>query len=168
MKSKHSKIGVILAGLLLSATAAQAATLDVSFNAPKADTGVPAASMETGAVYQSVTGSVAGIRRSPWEETDVTNGTYTSVSADSEATYTLDANVTALSLMWGSIDTYNTIQFFADGVATGEAISGQDVIDAGAPQGIGFAVVTISTDSAFDEIRILSEVNGFEFANLSY
>ncbi|MCP4125822.1 MAG: hypothetical protein GY753_02015 [Gammaproteobacteria bacterium] len=78
----------------------------------------------------------------------------------------MDAPVSGFTVMLGSADAHNVIQFQLQGAATGEIVVGQDVIDAGAQSATGFVVVTIMTDNPFDEVRFLSSSNAFEYANL--
>jgi hypothetical protein len=147
---------------------AQSATVTISNVEPLADIGVPAASSTIGTVYQDVVGSVDGIRRSPWEGTALADtGTYTSVSGDAYATYVLDTAISAFTFMWGSVDTYNIIQLFDNGIAV-DMVLGQEAIDAGAPEQIGFGIATIMSDFEFDEVRFLSGNNAFEYANVDF
>lgn len=159
-------IGLAGAAILFVAPA-QSAIVTMSLLEPVADIGVPLATTTNGTVYQNVTGSIGGVRRSPWENTSIPGGTYTSVSGGSFASYVLDAAISSFSFMWGSVDTYNTIKFFKDGIETGEQIVGQDGINAGAPARTGFGIATIFTDNEFNEIRFLSGGNAFEYANLN-
>jgi len=45
-------------------------------------------------------------------------------------------------LWWGSMDTYNTLTFYLDGVATGESVTGSDVTDGGMANGAQTGPVT--------------------------
>lgn len=126
----------------------------------------PLATATTGTVYENTTGSVSGLRRSPWEGSafDQT-GWYTSVSGDASATYDFASPQTSFSLIWGSPDNYNDLEI--------RLISGNQLIatingtSAQPPVQIGAAYVTVS-DVSFDRLVFRSTTsNAFEFANFS-
>jgi hypothetical protein len=74
--------------------------------------------------------------------------------------------MSSLTFMWGSVDLYNSIEFYNNGVNLNETIVGQDAIDQGATEASDFVIATILTNGLFDEIRFLSDTNAFEYANV--
>jgi hypothetical protein len=135
----------------------------------------------TGTVLFNEHGSDPNIYRSPFENAvagdgvlDPLNGgyqlsgfdalPYTSVQANSTATYTFATAVTSLSLLWGSPDSYNYIEFFGAGGTPEGIISGDPL----AIHTYGHDLVTLTLGGeSFDSV-VLSSVgsNAFEFANL--
>ncbi|MCR9214959.1 MAG: hypothetical protein NXI13_14675 [Proteobacteria bacterium] len=153
---------------------APANAISVSWNTiePLVDSGVPVINGGiTGDVSQGETGSVSGQRRSPWENTALPGGTYTNVKGDSTAQWNFDGGeYRILNLMWGSLDTYNYIEFYYFDGATEtlvDSLDGDDPVFAGAPYGIDFINAIITTDTAFNRFKILSGRNSFELANVS-
>lgn len=154
-----------VASALIIASALSAGAVTVTSGAiPTGFVANPTASSITGDVFENVTGSIGGVRRSPWEGTsvDVADGLYTSVSGGASATYTF-ANAKSVSLLWGSPDTYNDLDFILSGaiVAT---INGASIQP---PLAVGQRFVTLSGVGIFDAITIRSGSNAFEFANLT-
>ncbi|MCP4290379.1 MAG: hypothetical protein GY780_00915 [bacterium] len=168
MKTHASIITVLIGIVLLCSTPASSAIISISLEIPFTDIGVPLANSIVGVVFEYVTGSVKNTRESPWIGTANTEGIYTAVLSDSMARYILSSPTNTFTLLWGSVDSHNIVQFYMNGVATGELIVGQDAIDAGAPEATGFGVATITTNSQFDEVRFLSTNSTFEFGNLGF
>ncbi|WP_373088074.1 hypothetical protein [Sneathiella sp.] len=161
-------IGVAGAAFLLIAPA-QSATVTWTNDVPVADTGVPhyTSKSATGAVYENVTTSQSGLYRSPWEGTALENiGTYTSVSADTYASYVFDTAVSKISFMWGSVDDYNRLEFYNNG-AWVDFLAGSDSQLDSAQKTTGFILATVMAGGLFDEVRFISASNAFEYANLS-
>ncbi|MGE0409785.1 MAG: hypothetical protein AB7P23_11070 [Amphiplicatus sp.] len=164
MKNLLAAVAAIAAlGLSLPAAAA-IFTLSSALPAPAG--ALPAASATTGVVFQNATTSVAGLRRSPWQGTIHDGAYFTSISGGASAVYDLAGLHTDLSILWGSVDTYNDIDFYA-GAALVDTLNGSALIAAGAPQGLSFIVALITANAAFDRIVIRSGTNAFEFANLA-
>ena len=160
--------GTIAASFLFVATAQSAViTVDWDTDVPADDTYVPGANSTTGTVYQGATGSVGGVRRSPWDTIAgmEDTGTYTSVSGDASATYMLGAAINEFSFMWGSVDDYNMIEFWNDGEWLG-ILGGDDSQLDGAPKRVEWVNATITLDMLFDEVRFISGSNAFEYANV--
>jgi hypothetical protein len=120
-----------------------------------------------------VAGNDPGIFRSPFDDEGVTVNTalndpyigleYFAVGPNElakTATMTFTVNQTSLSFLWGSVDTYNTISFFLDGIFAGAVKGGADVVGPPAIKGFtgsntaqrGASYVTIA-GLVFDEIR---------------
>lgn len=109
--------------------------------------------------------------RTPWEEFSGLADTayYNSVEGGGFAEYVFDAPQTSFSLMWGSPDSYNKLQFFlAD--ASVFSISGNNASITGTPGFVAnrkFVNVTIS-DLSFDKVRFTSgNTDAFEYANVA-
>jgi hypothetical protein len=89
----------------------------------------------------------------------------------SPAIMTFTADQSYLSLLWGSIDSYNAIQFWLNGVLV-DTVGGTEVLNAGAtPSASGAALVRIT--ETFDELRFFSnypnygnDTPAFEFSHV--
>jgi hypothetical protein len=126
----------------------------------------PAASIITGTVFQNTTGSVSGVRRSPWEGSiyDQT-GWYTSVSGNASATYDFGSLQSSFSLIWGSPDNYNDLEIRL--MSGNQLIATINGVSAQPPVQIGASYVTVS-DVSFDRLVFRSTTsNAFEFANFT-
>lgn len=146
---------------------AQSAIISWTTDLPAADTGVPAPTNTVGTVYQNLTASVPNQYRSPWQGTALDGiGTYTSVQMDSYASYVFDTGYYAVDFMWGSVDSYNGLEFYYEGNWV-DALHGDDAQLSSVNNGLGFIVATIMASSVFDEIRFNSGSNAFEYANLT-
>lgn len=113
----------------------------------------PDASAVFGSVQQGVTGSIVNERASPWND-DVTP--YTSVGAGGQATYNFGGLMSSISLVWGSPDTWNWIQF-RNGSAVVDTLLGGSIA----------GYVQVAANGLFDRIVIGANQNAFEFAGLS-
>ncbi|MCF8468213.1 MAG: VPLPA-CTERM sorting domain-containing protein [Sneathiella sp.] len=161
------KTFIAAAGLaFLVAAPAQSAIVTWTTDLPGSDTGVPAATSTVGTVYENVTGSIPNVYRSPWQNTANPDGTYTSVEADSYASYVFDTGYDAVSFMWGSVDDYNGLEFYYQGDWV-DALYGDDAQLNSVQKGLGFIVATVMATGMFDEVRFSSGTNAFEYANLT-
>lgn len=175
--SKIIAAGAVAVSLL--AGVSEAAT--VNFSAlPTVAIPNPTATSTTGTVFQNVVGSVGGIRRSPWLDSPVDVGLlqnnpsafYTSISKRSSATYYFGVRNT-LSFVWGSPDTYNTVEFLLGGnVVDSFTVVGLTLAQLfPARFGTTGATATFSNIGRlgiFDSVRLSSSrANAFEFASLS-
>lgn len=172
------RAAIALAAALFAGTAS-AATVTVADLGPANATPIAFANADavTGTVFQSVTGSVSGIRRSPWEGTGfLGSGVYTSVSANSAATYDFGPSL-SLSLVWGSPDAYNRLSFFSGATLLG-TITGQQVTTEVKPlstlpnsspsQGFAFVELALAGGLAFDRVTFESiGSNAFEYGSVS-
>lgn len=92
-----------------------------------------------------------------------------------------DTAQTALSLLWGSVDTYNVLYFFEDELdlvngltqPISATVSGQMILDRGAQSGTGASYVTISDIGSFRAVGFFSNYQrnstqaAFEFSNVA-
>jgi hypothetical protein len=147
-----------------------AATVNFDYTLPIPDAGgVLAPTSTTGDVRLNFVGNdldwTSPNSRSPWDtEIYESTGMYNSVSGGATATYLFSGDQTAFSLMWGSPDSYNTLEFWNSGVSV-FSLLGTDV-DEPPPIGQGFVNVTIS-DLVFDEVIFSSGTDAFEYAMVS-
>ena len=125
----------------------------------------------TGTV-ETDTVSIPGVTRSPFENYSPagTQSTgyglpYTSINTGS-ALYSFTAPMNALSIFWGSPDSYNTLSFFESSDGTGTplfSITGSSLLI----QSYGHDLATfLDLDGFFNSVRLSSTGNSFEFANL--
>lgn len=94
-------------------------------------------------------------------------GNYLSVGNAGHISIAFTADQAGLSLLWGSIDTYNSLQLLRDGVVVATVTGTQagdaaDVLPNGG-QGFGGSAYITLTGVVFDEARFLSTANSFEF-----
>lgn len=91
-------LSAVSVAALLVAGGASAATLTFSPGVP-ANVSNPTWSVTTGTVYENTTGSVGGVRLSPYAGGDTADDDflYTSVSGGSTASYTFASDITASS-----------------------------------------------------------------------
>jgi hypothetical protein len=121
----------------------------------------PGADVIVGSVLEGVVGSSSGVYLSPYND-NVTP--YTSVGADSSATYILGGIRSVLNLVWGSPDTYNYIDFWLGGVLV-ETVQGAG---SGANLANPYASISAINGGTFDTVVFRSNgQNAFEFGSLS-
>lgn len=127
---------------------------------------------------QAVIGSLSGKYAAPYVSAD--NGNFFGNPAGKDTTTYLSTGIGAvtlnfsgiqnyLGLLWGSIDTYNSLSFYngANLIAT---YTGTDVVNSpNGDQGInGAAYVNITTDSGFDRVVASATNYAFEFDNVAF
>ncbi|MBN1240749.1 MAG: PEP-CTERM sorting domain-containing protein [Gammaproteobacteria bacterium] len=124
-------------------------------------------------------GNENGVYQSPFNNTPLLGTqTYFSVGAvdsvgdgaPSPANLTFDTAQSAFSLLWGSIDSYNTIQFF-NGAASVGSWTGTDIVNlfglGGSPSNyeqVALLSFSFEPNELFDQVRFLSTQAAFEFA----
>lgn len=110
-------------------------------------------------------GSVPGL----WAKPSGDDTLYANVFGGGSITLSLSTPGRMLSLLWGSVDTYNTIQFFdAANVLLG-SFTGLDVLPpANGNQGAAGTLLAYFTSSTpFSKVVFSSSGNSFEFDNVS-
>lgn len=130
---------------------------------------------------QVTTGSVGGINAAPYISNS--NGSLfgdATVSGADQTPY-LTTGTTAITLefgsdqkyiglLWGSVDNYNTLEFYDSGNNLLGSVTGSDVT--GSPngnQGVnGTLYVNIDSDTAFRYVKAKSSQFAFEFDNVAY
>ena len=167
----------VTVSLVDSSTQAAGNTADV-YAAGYAGTTPVGASFSDDALVTPPPGNIAGAYQSPFNNTALGDTqTYFSVGGSSGAngaaspvTLTFAAPVDAFSILWGSIDSYNTIEFFS-GAASLMAFTGTDIVNAFALGGspINYEQVALLNFSDFGtggltSVRFSSSQAAFEFA----
>ncbi|MFT4148709.1 MAG: VPLPA-CTERM sorting domain-containing protein [Paracoccaceae bacterium] len=150
----NMRITAAVAALALGVAGQAGAATVTSLPGAPASTANPAATSTTGTVYQGITGDWSGVYLSPFSDTTTA---YTSVSGGASATYDFGAVMSAISLVWGTVDSYNYIDFIKDGVVV-ETLGGS---------GIAGGYLQIASDFLFDSVTLRSGSNAFEFGALS-
>jgi hypothetical protein len=156
--------GLAAAAMIACAAAAGAVTIHPG-PTPTESFANPMATSTTGTVFENVTGSIGGLRRSPWQGTALdATGLYTSISGGASATYDFGSARSSLSFLWGSPDTYNDLTIELAGGGGTKTINGAAIQP---PSGIGANFVTISGLGMFESVTFTSGNNAFEFANVA-
>jgi hypothetical protein len=153
----------LVSGIVLS-NAAGAVTVSQSLSLPAPGGPNPLATTATAGVFQNVTASVTGLYRSPWKNTANDGAEFTAVRRKNTASYDYGRDQFRLALMWGSVNTYNYIDFWNDGAKV-FTLTGADLFPT-APQNTGFSVVTVK-NILFDRAVFGSTGNTFEYASLN-
>ncbi|MEP3244041.1 MAG: VPLPA-CTERM sorting domain-containing protein [Sneathiella sp.] len=166
MKIITKILALAIGAVALFSVSAQAATFNVNLDDPLV-LGTLAADDTTGNVLENVSGSVNGLRRSPWDTTSNKDATYTSIGANSTAGYNFSSLVSGISFLWGSIDHWNKITFLNDGKVV-DTLFGDDVYNNSiAIPARGYANIDIIAAASFNRVVFESTpYNAFEFANL--
>jgi hypothetical protein len=159
----------ILAALSLAllSGSAHALTYTESSFLPVPQAHGPIPTSTTGQVFVDVSfpGLISGVSRSPWENTIYDGSAFTSIDSPpvggSTATFDFGGPKIGLSLLWGSPDDYNKLDLLdAFDVIVG-SITGAGFT----PHAIGWDWVNISSDVAFNKVRLTSTGAAFEVAN---
>lgn len=128
---------------------------------------------------QAVQGAASGLYAAPFLSNnngipfgDPTNGADTTTyltAGVGTVTLTLPGPEKYLGLLWGSVDTFNTLDLY-NGASLVGSITGADVTaSANGDQGInGTYYVNINSTQAFDKIVARSSQHAFEFDNLAF
>lgn len=95
---------------------------------------------------------------------------YAGGAAISEATSAVD--YTVFSLLWGSVDSYNQIVFYNNGVIVG-SFTGDDIVDPAngdqtAPATNRYVTFSFTDGDMFDTVRFISTQAAFEVDNLAF
>lgn len=99
----------------------------------------------------------------------------TGSAADAGVTLTFTTSQRYLGLLWGSVDAYNTLTFYMDGVQV-DQFTGANVSDSagtgncvGGKQGmLGTCYVNINLTNSFNSVVATSSEFAFEFDNVAY
>lgn len=136
--------------------------------------------------YAPAAGVVSGDLPNQFKQPDASTGNYFSVggsNAPGPLTVTLPGLKGYFGLLWGSIDTYNTIDFLKNGVSVGSftgteiaALAGLKVADAtngnfGIDRYVNFFSTTGNAQTSpdyFDQVRFSSAQAAFESDNHAY
>jgi hypothetical protein len=153
----------LAAGLSLAALAPAGAVTVTQSSTPSTAFLNPLATSFTGTINENVTdpGLVSGVRRSPWDG-PMDGSVYSSITGT--ATYTFGSLRTSFSLVWGSPDSYNSLEFYNGTTLVATVFGGSIVGCCGA--NITNSLVTIS-GLQFDSVRFVSGTPAFEYANIA-
>jgi hypothetical protein len=162
-----SSIAAAFAVLCLLSEGAQAATFSYTEDLVTVPTSVsnvmPTSS--TGTVVLE-TLSIPGITRSPFDPGPGYGSAYISINIGS-ALYSFNTPENALSIFWGSPDSFNTLSFYASKDGTGTplfSLTGSSLLI----QTYGHDLVNFQTPNSFFNSVVLSSTDySFEFTNLS-
>jgi hypothetical protein len=128
---------------------------------------------------QAVQGSASGLYAAPYLSGgngtlfgDTTNGpdatTYLTTGIGT-VTLTMPGQETYLGLLWGSVDSYNTLTFYEGSNVIGTVTSSQVTSNADGDQGVnGTYYVNITSTQSFDKVVASSTQYAFEFDNVAY
>ena len=178
MKATSSLRGLAAAAVIaLVPMAASAATIITSVPMTPQQLGEvtsqpnPLFDVVSGAVLENTEDSVTGLKRSPFDTADpdpnnnAEEGLYTSVGGGAYGIFNFDVVQVAMSMIWGSPDTYNTLTLSLGGNPVETIIPGSTAGAPDAPQ-LGAWWFTV-TDIRFDSVKFESTTNAFEFANFT-
>jgi hypothetical protein len=130
------------------------------------NSGLPSGPVISGAGsgFGLYTGTTAGLAAMPFG--DATQYYSTGLGT---TTITFGADYTYLGLLWGSVDGYNDIKFYNDGVLIG-TVNGSAIINpADGNQGLGGTYyVNFDLYGGFDEVVLVSTNYSFEIDDLAY
>lgn len=156
---------IVAAAALSIAAIVPAGALTINYSpTPSVAFSNPLADSFTGTINENVTdpGLVPGVRRSPWEGTALDGSVYSSITGT--ATYVFDSLRTSFSLVWGSPDSYNSLQFF-NGSTLVATVLGSSITGC-CGGNVPSSLVTIA-DLQFDSVVFVSSTAAFEYANIS-
>ncbi len=98
----------------------------------------------------------------------VTTGS-TGSTAGASATLAFTSAQKYLGLLWGSVDLYNTVEFFFGNASVGSITGSQVNAGATGDQGAnGTFYVNINSDTAFNKVVFTSSQYAFEFDNVAF
>jgi hypothetical protein len=197
--SKGLVSSVAMVGLSLSAMTANAALTIVSSVGGAPTAGVTKWNFDDGATSFGgatitfnpnagfVTGSASGLYAAPFlsggngagfGSPDQPNGVDTTryvttgstgAAAGAKATITFSTPQQYLGLLWGSVDTYNTLSFFMDAASVGSITGSQVTPAATGDRGLnGTFYVNINSDLKFNRVEFTSSSYAFEFDNVAF
>jgi hypothetical protein len=167
-----SSIAGAFAALCFLSEGAQADTFTYTQDLLTVPTSVsnPTPTSSTGTVALE-TVSITGVTRSPFENFNGTPGpgygsTYISINTGS-ALFSFGTPENALSIFWGSPDSYNTLFFYPSKDGTGAplfSLTGSSLL----VQSFGHDLVNFQDlEGFFSSVVLSSTANSFEFTNLS-
>jgi hypothetical protein len=118
----------------------------------------------SGSLYGLYTGTTPKVAATPFG--DATQYYSTGMGT---TTITFGDENTYLGLLWGSVDGYNSIAFYKDGILVG-TVNGADIRNpANGDQGIGGTYyVNFEVDGGYDSVKLISTNYSFEIDDLAY
>jgi hypothetical protein len=148
----------------------------VNFSAPSSGSFASGTFTENGISFSPTTPGQGGIIVSGTSPNNYANpagyaGNYMAILDGHSETLNFSRPMDIFGLLWGSIDTYNSLEFLLNGVQVGAIIKGSDLAAPIAASGDQLgpnsnAYVTFS-NLLFDEVILSSSGNSFEFSNVA-
>jgi PEP-CTERM motif len=148
----------------------------VNFSAPSSGSFLSGTFTENGISFSPTTPGQGGIIVSGTSPGNNANpagyvGNYMAILSGQSETLKFSHQMDIFGLYWGSIDTYNSVEFLLNGAQVGAIIKGSDLAAPIAATGnqLGAnsnAYVTFS-NLLFDEVILSSSGNSFEFSNVA-
>jgi hypothetical protein len=148
----------------------------VNFSAPSSGSFLSGTFTENGISFSPTTPGQGGIIVSGTSPGNNANpagyaGNYMAILGGQSETLKFSHSMDIFGLYWGSIDTYNSVEFLLNGAQVGAIIKGSDLAAPIAATGnqLGAnsnAYVTFS-NLLFDEVILSSSSNSFEFSNVA-
>src|ERR1035438_4266402 len=87
----------------------------------------------------------------------------------SQATLTFGATEMYMGLLWGSVDSFNTLSFYNGATLVGTVTGSQVLASPNGDQGVnGTVYVNINSTLPFDSVVATSSLHAFEFDNVAY
>lgn len=118
---------------------------------------------------------VVGIAAAPWNNYTQFLSVPSSLqgSSSGEARFSFTEDHTYLGFNWGSVDSYNSVAFYSDGVLL-QSFTGTDLLGGNANGGQesvasnGYVDFFLKGGWTFDEVRLISTNRAFEVDNLAF
>jgi hypothetical protein len=163
-----SKVGGFAAAAVLAlglAGPASSATISWSDGSSPVATYLAPAST-TGTVVLNQGDSVSKVRLSPFAGTVLDGTLFNSVGLESSATYAFNGVRSTLKLIWGSVDSYNYIDFYKGGSKI-DTLQGADE-PAGVNRPLSEILASIVVSGGFDKVVLRSTIkNAFEYQGIA-
>ena len=102
-------------------------------------------------------------------ENNVADSTTYLTTGTGTVTLNLPGQEMYIGLLWGSVDTYNTLTFFENGNSVGSITGSQVLNSPTGDQGVnGTVYVNINSSMQFNSVQASSSSNAFEFDNVAF
>jgi hypothetical protein len=99
----------------------------------------------------------------------LTTGSDGGANPNANVTMVLPSAENYFGLLWGSVDSYNTLSFYDGNTLVGQLTGSQVIANANGNQQFGGTTyVNITSDSAFNKVIATSSQYAFEFDNVAY
>lgn len=116
-------------------------------------------------------GNVMGITAAPWTPTGLETRNYFSTQPKGDITISYGQNQQYFGVMWGSVDSYNTLAFYNNDRLV-EQVTGRDVTSnpsgSQAARGTYFANFNFNGDTSFNRVVFTSSSPAFEFNMVAF
>jgi hypothetical protein len=135
---------------------------------------------------QAVSGSVGGLYASPYlsggdgvefgpsgsaQSNGLDASTYLTAGSSGSVTLQFPSVETYLGMLWGSVDSFNTLSFYDGTTLVGTATGGNVIASSNGdqgPNGTVYANFNATADSTFDRVVATSGGNAFEFDDVAF